>query len=206
MSLFGKKKLSLEEILKGISELSEEEKAKVLSSMQTANESVSETLDQETGKEEVSVEATQEPVGEVPMHEGTESTEGTDAESEETESVSVSAEESGESESAIDAENETPASVEETVPEAPMETPQAEEQTEQAGENYSELIAAQNAKIESLESQVTALAAKLETVVTNQDNQNFGYSPKANFDEDNSSSRYDAVMQGYAPRRADQYK
>lgn len=172
MSLFGKKKLSLEEILKGISELSDEEKAKVLSSMQTV----------------------------------TESTEVTDAGSEDAASVSLDAEESSESGSAIDAENEPPDSVEETMAESPMETPQTEGQTEQPGENYSELFAAQNAKIESLENQVTALAEKLEKVVAKQDNQNFGYSPKANFDEDNSSSRYDAVMQGYAPRRADQYK
>lgn len=206
MSLFGKKKLSLEEILKGISELSDEEKAKVLSSMQTVTESVSEASDRETEKEDVSVETTQEPVGEVSTHEETESTEVTDAGSEDAASVSLDAEESSESGSAIDAENEPPDSVEETMAESPMETPQTEGQTEQPGENYSELFAAQNAKIESLENQVTALAEKLEKVVAKQDNQNFGYSPKANFDEDNSSSRYDAVMQGYAPRRADQYK
>lgn len=180
MAIFGKKKLSLEDILKGIADLSEEEKATVLSSIQeNKTEYASEENETDSGVEEI-------------------------VESEETESPAETVEETAETnveETEVE-ESGTPVPMAET----PTETAQVEESIQEHDQNYDELFAAQNARISSLESQLASFKETLENVVTNQDKQNFGYSPKAHFDEDNSSSRYDAVMQGYAPRRADQYK
>lgn len=170
MSLFGKKKLSLEEILKGVESLSEEEKAKVLAKIQGEPESSSAPDATET---------------EAPISE------------EEEESVGIEeSPSSGESEPVTEAPTE----------EMPMETPQTEETEDPAGTKYDELIAEQNAKILSLESQIAAMKETIEKIVSNQDNKNFGYSPKANFDDDAQLSQRDAIYQSYAPRRADQYK
>lgn len=200
MALFGKKKLSLEDILKGISELSEEEKATVLSSMQEHSaEQVSETNEMESVAEE-SVATEQAAESEEAVDESAAPADNV----EETESAAEAVEETTETnvEETEGEEGDSTAPMAET----PMETPQVEEPAEELGQNYDELFAAQNAKIESLESQLTALKETLENVVTNQDKQNFGYSPKAHFDENVDTTRMDAVMQGYAPRRADQYK
>lgn len=195
MALFGKKKLSLDEILKGIAELSEEERAKVLSSMQGGDSAPA----PDEGEQEA--EETKEPV---------EETEEAAAESESVELEEPSDGETEILEQETESETEAGAEMEETLEgtepmaETPAESPQVEESAQ--GPNYEELFQAQTARIDSLESQVNELKGKLENVVANQDNQNFGYSPKANFDEDVQTSRRDAILQGYAPRRADQYK
>lgn len=200
MSLFGKKKLSVEDILKGIAELSEEEQATVLSSMQKHNaESASETNDTHAVAEE-SVEAEEVVENGEPTNESTESADSV----EETELPTETVEETTET-NVEETEVEEGDSTEPTA-ETPTETPQSEEFAQEQGQNYDELFAAQNARITSIESQLTALKEKLENVVANQDKQNFGYSPKAHFDENVDTTRMDAVMQGYAPRRADQYK
>lgn len=206
MSLFGKKKLSLDEILKGIETLSEEEKAKVLAVIQGANEPVKETesapVDEEAvGAEETADTANAEDVAEVTSGD-IEDTEASEGETFEPEPPVKQTENEAETGDEVASEE----IVEEIEPDAetPMEAPQAD--AESAGNNYEELFAAQNARIESLSSEITALKELVEKVINNQDNQNFGYSPKANFDEDISASRMDAVMQSYAPRRAEQYK
>lgn len=203
MALFGKKKLSLDEILKGIAELSEEERAKVLSSMQGGDSAPApDEGEQEAEETKEPVEETEEVAAESESVELEESSDGeTEIPEQETESE-TEAEAEVEAGTGIEMEE----SLEETEPmtETPAESPQVEESAQ--GPNYEELLQAQTARIDSLESQVNELKGKLENVVANQDNQNFGYSPKANFDEDVQTSRRDAILQGYAPRRADQYK
>lgn len=197
MALFGKKKLSLDEILRGISELSEEERAKVLSSMQGGDSAPApDEGEQEAEETKEPVEETEEVAAESESVELEESSDGeTEMPEQETES---------ETEAGDEIEMEELLEETEEMAETPAESSQVEESAQ--GPNYEELLQAQTARIDSLESQVNELKAKFENVVTNQDNQNFGYSPKANFDEDVQTSRRDAILQGYAPRRADQYK
>lgn len=191
MSIFGKKALSLEDILKGIESLSEEEKSQVLKTLQpeqvlAKNESDNETPDNES--ENVNEEAT---------------TQGEESES--VEEVETETNESNDLEETSETESEEVGEEVETETETPMETPETET-TEAVNNNYDELIAAQSARIDSLESQLTAFRETLEKVVENQDKQNFGLSPKADFNEDVHAKRMDSVLNGYAPRRAEQYK
>lgn len=199
MAIFGKKKLSLDEIIKGIEDLSDEEKAQVLSAVQPA-EPVEEPVE-----EAVPVE------GEEPMTETVEETESP-ADSGEVEETQESEEVVEPTEETMSVEKEG-APVEETeaveeldvMPDAPTETPESTEPETETPNNYDELIAAQNARIDSLESAISTMMERMEQMVINFDNQNFGYSPQ-NYGEEESSSRMSAVMQGYAPRRFGQYK
>lgn len=191
MSLFGKKKLSLDDILNGIEDLTEEERAQVLAKMQPQEE----TVEQEEVATDEAVEDGAEETTET-------SAEGEEpAESNEPEEESAPVEEEPTPTEETDDGEEAPA----PVSEAPLETPTPETEESEA-KNYDEIIAAQDAKINSLESQLSALKATVEQIVSKQDNQNFGHSPRANFDDDVSKSRSDAIFQSYAPRRADQYK
>lgn len=200
MSIFGKKNLSLEDILKGIESLSEEDKAKVIESLQPSTEP-----EEPTSVEETAVE---EPVEEIEEVEAVEETEMPEEEA--TEAVAEDEQGMEETEETMPVEEtdvdpiEEVEEIPEPMPENPMETPEPE--MPQANGNYDELIAAQNAKIDALESQLAAFKETLETVLKNQENQNFGYSPKADFSEDQQATRMSAVMQGYAPRRYEQYK
>ena len=196
MSLFGKKKRSLDDILQDIQALSEEEQAQLRVKMQgepapDARPEPDPSTEAESKTEESSVEDAGQ-------------TESADVEPQTSdgEPAEPSATEEAPSE---EAEGE-PAQEEETappVPAEPLDTPQPEER--QSG-NSDELYAALQAKYDSLESQFKEMQATLEKIVAKQDNQNFGYSPKANFEEEGASSRMDGVLNGYAPRRADQYK
>lgn len=194
MALFGKKKLSLAEILKGVEALSEEEKEQVLSAIQQSEEAVEPELEKaETAEVEVE-ENEGEPVEEI------------DGEMTESEEVQEPFDEAEVDMMEEDVEEPVEEPVEENpMPDVPSETPEAN-QTEEGEHNSDELVAAMNARMDSLESAVNALMERLEQVVMNQDKQNFGYSPSKNFGGEESSSRMSAVMQGYAPRRAEQYK
>lgn len=198
MALFGKKKRSLEEIMQDIEALSEEEKNELLSKMQPEKTETS---------EEAPEPAVEEENDKTVENETLEETETPEASTEETAETAGEAAGPTETETEAPAEEaptEEPVEMIESVPDTPLEKPHPEEQ--QTGGNYDELIAAQNARIDSLESQLSALKETVEKVVANQDNKNFGYSPKANFDDDVQTSRRDAILQGYAPRRAEQYK
>lgn len=203
MALFGKKKLSLDEILKGIAELSEEEKEKVLSSIQGGK---TETAPVAEGQETEAAEETMDESESVELEEPTSENEGNEISSENTETEPTTEESEDVSGEEIVTETDSTEAVldVETTAELPAESPQAEETAQVP--NYDELIQAQTARIDSLESQLEEFKARLERVVANQDKQDFGYSPKANFDEDVQTSRRDAILQSYAPRRADQYK
>ena len=198
MALFGKKKRSLEEIMQDIEALSEEEKNELLLKMQPEKPETS---------EEAPEPAVEEENDKTVENETLEETETPEASTEETAETAGEAAGPTETETEAPAEEaptEEPVEMIESVPDTPLEKPHPEEQ--QTGGNYDELIAAQNARIDSLESQLSALKETVEKVVANQDNKNFGYSPKANFDDDVQTSRRDAILQGYAPRRAEQYK
>ncbi len=195
MGLFSKKKLSFDEILSGVEALSEEEKLQLIAKLQPQEEQSQEKVEETTVEES-------EPAEEISETEETATEEATPAEPSETVEEPT-------------AESEAEPVAEETmevVDPAPTETPtpEAVEKTEQSEEtqamNYDEVISAQAARIESLESQLSALKETVEKIVANQDNQNFGHSPHADFDDDVQLSRRDAIMQAYAPRRAEQYK
>lgn len=188
-------KLSLEQILQGINELSEEDKAKVSEMLNGAPEETA-PVEEETETVEMTEETPEENVEEV---EG-ETEEFAEAPQEEVEEVS---EETAPVENVDVAED---VNAMDEMADAPMETPESTATEETAApNNYDELIAAQTARIDSLESALSTLMERMEQIVSNYDNQNFGYSPNNYQDEDNSS-RMNAVMQGYAPRRAGQYR
>jgi hypothetical protein len=188
MSIF-KKKRSLEDIEKDILELSEEEKSALLNKLQGSNE-----------------EKTEE-VAESEMDDGESVTENVEeSESEQTEEMPVeTTEEQSEEAPSEEVVESVDVSLEEDNPtEEPVEESVEEMHAQQ--NNYQELIEAQNSKITSLESEITALKETVEKIVSNQDNKNFGYSPSANYSNEEQSSRSEAIMRGYAPRRLENYK
>lgn len=186
MALFGKKKRSIDELIQDIAELSEDDKNKLLAMLNGENQAEEELV------EEVSEEVEQEETVEEPVEEVTEEQ---PVEEEVVEEEPV--EEMGE---------ENAMEIEQAMEQAPTETPEPiQEETQAQPQNYDDVIAAQQARIDSLESMVNELKATVEKVVENQDNKNFGESPRADFSEDMQTSRRDAIFQSYAPRRYDQY-
>ena len=191
MALFGKKKRSIDELVEDIAELSEDEKSKLLAMLNGENQAEEQPVEEEP-VEEVSEEVEQEETVEEPVEEVTEE-EPIEEEMAEEEPV----EEMGEEEAM---------EIEQAMEQAPTETPEPIREEEQAQpQNYDDVIAAQQARISSLESMVAELKETVERVVANQDNKNFGASPRADFSEDMQTSRRDAIFQSYAPRRYDQY-
>lgn len=187
MALFGKKKLSIEDIISGIEALSEDEKAQVLSAIQTT-----ETVEENAVEETETTPETEESIEMTEDEEVVEPSEG-------------DMQEEGQEQQAQPIENEMIEN-QDVMSEVPTETPESTAAgAEQAPNNYDELIAAQNARIDSLESAISTMAERLEQIVENYDKQNFGHSPQY-CNEEESSSRMSAVMQGYAPRRPEQYK
>lgn len=178
MALFGKKKRSIDELIEDIAELSEDEKSKLLAMLNGENQEVEEPV------EVVSEEVEQEETVEEEPSEG-------DLENDPV----------AEQEEVVDEVEE----VEEVMDNAPTETPEPI-RDETPATNYDDVIAAQAARIDSLEASVAELKQTVETVVSNQDNKNFGVSPKADFNDDEQNLRRDAILQSYAPRRYDQYK
>lgn len=193
MALFGKKKRSIDDLLEDIAALSEEEKnslVSMLTKQETKQEEVKEPIEEPS--EEVEVEQ-EETVEEEPS-------EGA------LESDPVEQEPVAEQEEVVEEVEETSAmEVEEAMDNAPTETPEPI-RDETPATNYDDVIAAQVARIDSLEALVAELKQTVETVVSNQDNKNFGVSPKADFNDDEQNLRRDAILQSYAPRRYDQYK
>lgn len=200
------KKKTVEDILSEIEKLDEAERARLLETLSGgADEAVEEEPQErpenapQTGETE-EVGQTDEPTTESPA-EG-----GQTPETELEESAATS--ESELPEETATAENTATEDV--TVPEEPpAEEPSAEPvQAEPipAEDKSKELIEAQTARIDALESQLFAMKELLDSIVTNQDNQNFGMSPQADFSDDARSLRSSAVLQGYAGRRANDYK
>lgn len=202
------KKKTVEDILSEIEKLDEAARARLLETLSGgADESVeAEPQEQpetepQTGETE-EVGQTDEPTTESPA-EG-----GQTPETELEESAATSESELPEETETATAENT--ATEDMTVPEEP---PAAEPSAEPAQpeplpaeDKSKELLEAQTARIDALESQLSAMKELLDSIATNQDNQNFGMSPQADFSDDARSLRTSAVLQGYAGRRANDYK
>lgn len=188
--MFGIKKRTVEEVLSEIEKLTDEERAQILSALSGKQEEAPQT--EETPKPE-----TEEPTAELPE-------EPTASEGETEEPANESAEESAEvpqeefaEEGGEDAEKAT---------EATLEEPQGAEEADDPTDNSKELFDAQNARIDALESQIAAMQKTLENIVSAADDKDFGASPEADFSGEEQSSRYSAVLQGYAGRRARDYQ
>ena len=184
--MFGIKKRTVEEVLSAIEKLTDEERAQILSALSGKQEEAPQT--EETPKPE-----TEEPTAELP-EEPTAPEGETEEPAEEPAEVPQEefAEEGGE-----DAEEDT---------EATLEEPQGAEEADDPTDNSKELFDAQNARIDALESQIAAMQKTLENIVSAADNKDFGASPEADFSGEEQSSRYSAVLQGYAGRRARDYQ
>ena len=158
MALFGKKKLSLEEILEGIKNLSDEEKAKIgeeMKSLSNTEESVEET-------DTVEEVETKDDQGEVETEESVETTEEEIPEGTETE---------GETESIEQTEEVVEESEEEQLPEGESAT------DEMAQDNRDEIIHGLTDKVNELSAQVQELLelkALMEDYTSKQAD-NFGY-------------------------------
>lgn len=186
------KKKTVEDILSEIEKLDEAERARLLETLSGGADEAVEAEPQERPENEPQTDETEE-VGQTPETELEES--AATAETELPEETAT-------------AENTATEDV--TVPEEPpAEEPSTEPvQAEPipAEDKSKELLEAQTARIDALESQLSAMKELLDSIATNQDNQNFGMSPQADFSDDARSLRTSAVLQGYAGRRANDYK
>lgn len=192
--MFGIKKRTVEEVLSAIEKLTDEERAQILSALSGKQEEAPQT-------EEAPKPETEEPTAEIPE-------EPTASEGEAEDPAEEPAQEPAEPPAEVPQEEfaeegggeaeETP----ESLPEAPQEGVEAEDPTD----NSKELFDAQNARIDALESQIAAMQKTLENIVSAADNKDFGASPEADFSGEEQSSRYSAVLQGYAGRRARDYQ
>ncbi len=199
--MFGLKKKTVEDILSEIGKLDETERAKLLEALSgSASEAVA-AESQETPEiepqtsEAITDGQTDAPAGE-PSAEGEQTPETEDMEAESMPEAEPTAEEVTAEETPV---AETPL-MEDSISEPAQPDPLPVE------DKSKELIEAQTARIDALESQLSAMKELLDNIVSNQDNQNFGQSPTADFNEDAQSLKTSAVLQGYAGRRANDYK
>lgn len=195
MSLF-KKKLSLEDILEGISNLTDEEKGKVKAMFEESQE--------EPESEEVE-NVEEESTDNAPVEEKVEEVdEGTETPTEEVAKGEVQEE-----------TIETPTEEQPPVVEEPIveETEVIEENTETPVEEVSpevqkqeeELDDAQTAKIQALEEKCAMLEEKLEQVLSSLENKDFGLNPGVPEGGGEDHNRMNAVMRGYAGGNANRY-
>lgn len=204
------KKKTVEDILSEIEKLDEAERARLLETL-SGGEEAGEAEPQEQPETEPQTGETptdgqtDEPTAESPA-EGEQTPETEREESAETAEAEPPEEEPTEE----NAQTEEPPVSEEPIPEEPpAEEPSAGPVPPEpipTEDKSKELIEAQTARIDALESQLSAMKELLDNIVTNQDNQNFGMSPQADFSDDARSLRTSAVLQGYAGRRANDYK
>lgn len=209
-NMFFKKK-TVEDILSEIEKLDEAERARLLETLSGGADEAVEEEPQETPETEPQTGETptdgqtDEPTAESPA-EGEQTPETEREESAETAEAEPPEEEPTEE----NAQTEEPPVSEEPIPEEPpAEEPSAGPVPPEpipTEDKSKELIEAQTARIDALESQLSAMKELLDNIVTNQDNQNFGMSPQADFSDDARSLRTSAVLQGYAGRRANDYK
>ena len=195
---FFNKKLSLEDILNAIDNLSDEEKAQVKAKFDVP---VEEAEPEESGKE-------------VPSE-----TETTDKPVEEASEFSKMAEEnSGELEEGEEDPNETANNSETVNKEPPVEPvseePNAEpvteptevvEQAPEVQEQEQELNDAQSAKIQALEEKYAMLEEKLDRALSALENKDFGLNPSLPEGGGEDYNRMSAVMRGYAGGNAKKY-
>lgn len=205
------KKKTVEDILSEIEKLDEAERARLLETLSGGADEAVEAEPQERPETEPQTDETEE-VGQTDEPTTESPAEGGQTPETELEESAATAESELPEETAT-AENTATEDVtvsEEPIPEEPpAEEPNAEPvQAEPipAEDKSKELLEAQTARIDALESQLSAMKELLDSIATNQDNQNFGMSPQADFSDDARSLRTSAVLQGYAGRRANDYK
>lgn len=204
MALF-KKKLSLDDILEGINNLSEEEKGKVMAMLGKSADTKEETPAEVESVEETTSDS--EPVDKTVE----EVKEGTEETTEETESEV--AEENSESEEAIETAPVEESEVEPVAEESTEETEIVEEQPEEPVEEVApevqkqneELDASQNAKLQALEERVAKSEEMIARVLEMLDNKDFGLNPGVPEGGGEDHNRMSAVMRGYAGGHANKY-
>ena len=215
--MFGFKKKTVDEILSAIEKLSDEDRKMLIASLagetQTdappesdfSTEEIPPTAE-EPAEEQTQTESEANNEPQQSASESAENAPATDGASELSQPSEMSEEQP--QEGTETAENGTEAEVqEEPVPNIlPENTPTDTVQAQNPADNSQELFAAQNAKIEALESQIAAIQEMLENIVSAADQQNFGSSPEGDFDDEEHSSRYSTILQSYAGRRAKDYQ
>lgn len=215
--MFGFKKKTVDEILSAIEKLSDEDRKMLIASLagetQTDDppESDSSTDEipptaEEPAEEQTQTESEANTEPQQPEAENAENAPATDGASELSQPLGMSEEQP--QDGIETAENGMEAEVqEEPVPNIlPENTPTDTVQAQNPADNSQELFAAQNAKIEALESQIAAIQEMLENIVSAADRQNFGSSPEGDFDDEEHSSQYSTILQSYAGRRAKDYQ
>ena len=197
MALFGKKKLSLEEILDGISNLSDEDKGKVM-----------EMLNGETAEPTEPTEETSEVenIEETPS----ENKQENEPAEEVSEFGEMASDNVGEAEEGIEPTESTGPMVEEPTNEPVSEEPTTEptevvEQSPEVKEQEQEQDDAQTARLQALEEQVASLTEKLEQALSMLDNKDFGLNPSVPEGGGQDHSRMSAVMRGYAGENSNKY-
>lgn len=190
--MFGKK--TAEDVLKLFSQLSDEEKAKVLDGLKQpeAEEPPAETEEQpENTEENGTPDQTAEPA------EGESGEEQEPADGGE-DGLPVAEEETAEDEST---EEVTPPATEEVAGEEAATEPPAEPAAEV---DYGEVTQALAARISSLEEKLSAMEQRLADEVAKDNNQDFGSSPSLPTHDD-GASRMAEVMNNYAGANARKY-
>lgn len=200
--MFGFKKKTVEDILSEIEKLTDEEKSRLIGALNGAPEGseAGDSLPVEEDSEAVAEETAEEPPAaseENPENPPADIETGADGET---------GEEGGENASMPQESIEEPPTAESPAEEIVPETESVSESASHSEDNMRELVESQTAKISALESELAALKETIDNIVANQDNQNFGLSPTADFGGDESFERRDAVLRGYAGRRANEYK
>lgn len=202
MALF-KKKLSLDDILEGINNLSEDEKGKVMAMLGENPNPAEETPEVENVEEPAS--------NDEPVNEPAEEVEEGPEEPSNEESGEV-AEENSESEEATDTVTEEPVVSEtenliteqagevENKPEEPVAevAPEVQKQNEEQDD-------AQNARMQAIEEKVAIIDEKLEQILASLDNKDFGLNPDVPEGGGEDHNRMSAVMRSYAGGNANRY-
>lgn len=216
--MFGFKKKTVDEILSAIEKLSDEDRKLLIASLtgktqtddppesDSATEEIPPTAEEPT-EEQTQTESESNNEPQQPAAGNDETTPATDETSEQGQLTEASEEQPQEgTETAAEGDGEADVQ-EELVPNIlPDDTPTDTAQAQNPADNSQELFAAQNAKIEALESQISAIQEMLENIVSAADKQNFGSSPEGDFDDEEHSSRYSTILQSYAGRRAKDYQ
>lgn len=205
--MFGKKKLSLDEILNGLDDLTPEEKDKVKAKMDDLYKAEDE---REIDKiEEKKADDTE--VKDEKSEEKQEETEEIGKDVDEVESEVTDGETAAETEEKADEteneekpeETEEPAPAEEPA-EKSVEKPEPEESAEEK-EAKKELDDAQSARISAIEENQAKMMELLDNIMERLENKDFGANPSAPESNEETSERQAAVMRGYAGAKARDY-
>lgn len=215
--MFGFKKKTVDEILSAIKKLSDEDRKLLIASLtdktqtddppesDSATEEIPPTAEEPT-EEQTQTESESNNKPQQPAAGNDETTPVTDEMSEQGQPEASEKQPQEGTETAAEGDGEADVQEEPVTNILPDDTPTDTAQAQNPTDNSQELFAAQNAKIEALESQIAAIQEMLENIVSAADRQNFGSSPEGDFDDEEHSSRYSTILQSYAGRRAKDYQ